>query len=186
MHIESKSNRNASYLRIAIILCFILFAAIARVLPHPWNFTPVGAMALFAGAKLGRSWMAFLLPLAALFAGDVFVGLHKLMLVVYLSFALSVLIGILFRKSQSAGPLALATLLGATQFFLMTNFAVWAFLTGYAKTFSGLITCYAVGFPLLGNTLAGDAFYTAILFGGYALAERFLPALRDTQSSALA
>lgn len=186
MNNESKSNRNAAYLRIAVILCFILFAAIVRILPHPWNFTPVGAMALFAGAKLGRSWMAFLLPLAALFAGDLFVGLYNIMLVVYLSFALSVLIGIAFCKRQSAGPLALATLLGATQFFLITNFAVWAFLTGYARTFSGLINCYAVGLPLFGNTLAGDAFYTTVLFGGYALAERFLPGLREAQSSALA
>jgi hypothetical protein len=186
MNNESKTNRNTAYFRIAIILSFILFAAIVRILPHPWNFTPVGAMALFAGAKLGRSWTAFLLPLAALFAGDVFVGFHKLMLAVYLSFALSVLIGILFRKRQSAGPLSLATLLGATQFFLVTNFAVWAFLTGYSKTLSGLIVCYVAGIPLFGNTLAGDAIYTAILFGGYALAERFLPALRETRSSALA
>jgi hypothetical protein len=186
MQSETKRNRNAVYLRIAIILCFILFAAVVRILPHPWNFTPVGAMALFAGAKLRRTWMAFLLPLAALFAGDIFVGLYKLMLVVYLSFTLSVLIGIAFRKRQSAGPLALATLLGATQFFLITNFAVWAFMTGYAKTLSGLVTCYSVGLPLFGNTLAGDGFYTAILFGGYALVERFVPALRETQSSALA
>jgi hypothetical protein len=186
MHNESNPNRNTAYLRIAIILCFILFATIVRILPHPWNFTPVGAMALFAGAKLGRTWLAFLLPLAALFAGDLFVGFHKLMLAVYLSFALSVLIGMLFRKRQSVRPLALATLLGATQFFLITNFAVWAFLTGYAKTLSGLITCYAVGLPLFGNTLAGDAFYTAVLFGGYALVKHFVPALRETQSSAQA
>jgi hypothetical protein len=186
MNEESRSNRNTAYLRIAIILCFILFAAIVRILPHPWNFTPVGAMALFVGAKLGRSWMAFPLPLVALFAGDVFVGFHKLMFAVYLSFALSVLVGILFRKRQSVGPLFLATLLGATQFFLITNFAVWTFLTGYAKTLSGLITCYVTGIPLFGNTLAGDAFYTAVLFGGYALAERFVPALREMQSPVLA
>src|ERR1700675_1898087 len=98
MRNEVKSEPNIPYLRIAIVLCFILFAAIVRILPHPWNFTPVGAMALFAGAKLGRSWRAFPLPLVALFAGDVFVGFHKLMFAVYLSFALSVLVGILFRK----------------------------------------------------------------------------------------
>ena len=74
MRNEVKSEPNIPYLRIAIVLCFILFAAILRILPHPWNFTPVGAMALFAGAKLGRSWKAFLLPLVALFAGDLFVG----------------------------------------------------------------------------------------------------------------
>jgi len=186
MNEESKANRNTAYLRIAIVLCFILFAAIVRILPHPWNFTPVGAMALFSGAKLGRNWKAFFLPLAALFAGDVFVGFHKLMFAVYLSFCLSVLIGIIFRNRQSVGPLSMATLLGATQFFLVTNFAVWAFLTGYPKTLSGLTACYVAGIPFFGNTLAGDAFYAAVLFGGYALVERLLPALRDSQQSATA
>jgi len=183
MQHESKLERNTTYLRIAIVFCFILFAAIVRILPHPWNFTPVGAMALFSGAKLGRNWKAFFLPLAALFAGDVFVGFHKLMLAVYLSFCLSALIGIVFRNRQSVGPLSLATLLGATQFFLITNFAMWAIMTNYPKTTSGLITCYVAGIPLFGNTLAGDAFYAAILFGGYALVERLLPALRDAQQS---
>jgi hypothetical protein len=186
MNEESQTNRNIPYLRIAIVLCFILFAAIVRILPHPWNFTPVGAMALFSGAKLGRNWKAFFLPLAALFAGDVFIGCHKLMLAVYLSFCLSVLIAIIFRNRQSIGPLSLATLLGATQFFLITNFAMWAIMTNYPKTTSGLITCYVTGIPLFRNTLAGDAFYAAILFGGYTLVERLLPALRDTQQSATA
>jgi hypothetical protein len=186
MNDESRTNHSIPYLRIAIVLCFIVFAAIVRILPHPWNFTPVGAMALFSGAKIGRNWKAFFLPLTALFAGDIFVGFHKLMLVVYLSFCLSVLIGIIFRNRQSIGSLSLATLLGAAQFFLVTNFAVWAFLTGYPKTLSGLITCYVTGIPLFGNTLAGDAFYAAVLFGGYALVERLLPALRDNQQSAAA
>jgi hypothetical protein len=186
MNEESKTNRSIPYLRIAIVLCFILFAAIVRILPHPWNFTPVGAMALFSGAKLGRNWKAFFLPLAALFAGDVFVGFHSLMLAVYLSFCLSVLIGIIFRNRQSVGPLSLATLLGATQFFLVTNFAVWAFLIGYPKTIAGLTACYVTGIPFFGNTLAGDAFYAAVLFGGYALVERRLPAMRGTQQSSTA
>jgi hypothetical protein len=183
---ESTTGINIPYLRIAIVLCFILFAAIVRVLPHPWNFTPVGAMALFAGAKLGRSWKAFFLPLAALFVGDLFVGFHKLMLAVYLSFCLSVLIGIIFRNRQSVGPLSLATLLGATQFFFVTNLAVWAFLTGYPKTIAGLTACYVAGIPFFGNTLAGDAFYAAVLFGVYALVERLLPTLRENQQSASA
>src|ERR1700730_677178 len=186
MRNEVKSERNIPYLRIAIVLCFILFAAILRILPHPWNFTPVGAMALFAGAKLGRSWKAFLIPLVSLFAGDLFIGFHQLTLAVYLSFCLSALIGAIFRNRQSAGPLSLATLLGATQFFLITNFAVWALMTTYPRTVSGLIACYVAGIPLFGNTLAGDAFYAAILFGGYALIEHFFPGLRKSQPPALA
>jgi hypothetical protein len=41
--------------RFFLVLGFILFAAVVRILPHLWNFAPVGAMALFSGAKLGRS-----------------------------------------------------------------------------------------------------------------------------------
>jgi hypothetical protein len=63
---------------------------------------------------------------------------------------------------------------------------MWAIMTNYPKTTSGLIACYVAGIPFFGNTLAGDAFYAAILFGGYALVERLLPALRDTQQSASA
>jgi Family of unknown function (DUF6580) len=50
-------------------------------------------MALFSGAKLGRSYQAFLLPLAGLLLGDVFAGLYPLMSIIYLSFCVSVVIG---------------------------------------------------------------------------------------------
>ena len=70
-----KQDSDVRYLRIFVIACFILFAACVRILPHPWNFTPVGAMALFGGAKLRNPWAAFLFPLAALFVGDLIVGI---------------------------------------------------------------------------------------------------------------
>jgi uncharacterized protein DUF6580 len=179
---------SASYpliLRAVAVLCFLLFAAAVRILPHPWNFTPIGAMALFSGAKFGRSWKAFFFPLIALFGGDLFVGFHRLMPVVYFSFCLSVLIGIAFRNRQTLKPLALATFLGALQFFLVTNFAVWALIKTYPYTFAGLITCYVAGIPLFGNSLAGDACYAFLLFGGFALVERLSPALRESQPPAL-
>jgi hypothetical protein len=173
--------------RLFVVLCFIVFAAVVRILPHPWNFTPVGAMALFSGAKLGRSWQAFVFPLAALFCGDLFIGLYgvKLMFVVYLSFSISVLIGIAFRRRQSPLPLSLATFLGALQFFLITNFAVWAFGTTYAHNFAGLAACYIAGIPYFGNAFAGDAFYASAFFGGFALLERFSSTLREEQREAL-
>ena len=45
----------------------ILLAAVLRILPHPWNFTPIGAMAIFSGSLFRNRWVAFLFPLAALF-----------------------------------------------------------------------------------------------------------------------
>jgi hypothetical protein len=180
---KMNSADSSSIYRVFIVICFILFASVVRIVPHPWNFAPVGAMALFSGAKLGRSWQAFLFPLAALFCGDIFVGLYslRLMSIVYFSFCLSVLIGIAFRRWQSPLPLSLATFLGASQFFLITNFAFWAFGTTYQHTFAGLVTCYIAGLPYLRNTLAGDAFYSALFFGGFALLARLHPPLRENE-----
>jgi hypothetical protein len=178
----------ARSLRIFAIACFILFAACVRVLPHPWNFTPVGAMAMLGGAKLRNPWAAFLFPLSALFFGDLVIGFHRfsgyyrVIPIVYLSFCLSVLIGRLFRNRQSLLGLSAATLLGATQFFLVTNFPMWAFGNTYAKSLAGLLSCYVAGIPFFGNTLASDSLYVLILFGGFALVERLSPALRAVES----
>ena len=74
-----------------------------------------------------------------------------------------------------------ATLAGAMQFFLVTNFALWASSIGsFPKTAGGLAACYVAGIPLFWNTLAGDAFYATLLFGGMALAERRFPVLRES------
>jgi len=172
------SQKETLLYRTLFALGLIVLAAALRIAPHPWNFTPVGATALFAGATLRDRRLAFLFPLLALFAGDLFVGFHKLMFVVYASFLLNVAIGFWLRDRRAIARISLATLLGAVQFFLVTNFAVWQFLSGFPHTPSGLLACYIAGIPLFWNTLAGDAFYATLLFGGYALAERVFPALR--------
>jgi len=167
-----------------LALALIVLAAALRIAPHPWNFTPVGAMALFSGAMLRDRRLAFLFPLLALFAGDLFVGFHKLMFVVYASFLLNVAIGLWLRDRRTIARISLATLLGALQFFLATNFAVWQFLSSFPHTASGLLACYIAGVPFFSNTLAGDALYATLLFGGYALAERFIPALQQSRQRA--
>jgi hypothetical protein len=151
---------------------------VLRIEPHPWNLTPIGAMALFSGAMFRNRWMAFALPLASLFAGDVFVGFHKLILVVYASFAISVAIGRWLGDSRSVARIGGAVFVGAAQFFVVTNFAVWAIGGFYPKTTQGLANCFVAGVPFFCNTLAGDALYAGILFGGFALVEKTLPALR--------
>jgi hypothetical protein len=165
-------------LRGAVITTMIVVAAVLRVVPHPWNLTPIGAMALFSGAMFRNRWMAFLLPLASLLAGDVFVGFHKLMFVVYASFAISVAIGRWIGDSKSVARIGGAVAVGAAQFFVVTNFALWAIGGFYPKTYAGLVNCFVAGAPYFWNTLAGDAMYAGVLFGGFALAERVLPAVR--------
>ncbi len=176
MNAETSQEESLFY-RTLLALALIVLAAALRIAPHPWNFTPVGAMALFSGALLKDRRLAFLFPLLILFLGDIFIGFHKLIPIVYASFLINVAIGLWLRDRRTISRISLATLAGAIQFFLITNFAVWQFLSGYPHTASGLVACYAAGIPFFWNTLAGDAVYAALLFGGYALAERFLPGL---------
>ena len=178
MNAEISQKENLLY-RTLLALALILLAAALRIAPHPWNFTPVGAMVLFSGALLKDRRLAFLFPLVVLFAGDIFIGLHKLIAIVYASFLLNVAIGLWLRDRRTIARITLATLLGAIQFFLVTNFAVWQFLKGFPHTASGLAACYIAGIPFFWNTLAGDAFYATLLFGGFALAERLFPLLRQ-------
>jgi hypothetical protein len=169
--------------RTVLIVGMILFAAILRIVPHPWNLTPVGALALFSGAVIRNRVIAFVFPLLVMLAGDWFVGFHILMPMVYASFLISTAIGFWLRGHRSAGRLGGAVLLGAIQFFLITNLGVWMFLNSYPKTFSGLMACYAAGVPFFWNTLAGDICYSVFLFGGLFLAERIYPALRPNVSA---
>ncbi len=178
MKIENGQKKSAIP-RTVVILAMIAISAALRIAPHPWNFTPVGAMALFSGAVVRDRRLAFFFPLLALFVGDLFVGLHKLMLIVYASFLINVALGLWLRDRRTTPRITLLTFLGALQFFLVTNFGVWAFLDSFPRTFAGLITCYLAGLPLFLNTLAGDALYSSLLFGGFALAERLFPPLRD-------
>jgi hypothetical protein len=176
--------QHALVLRGAIVVTMILLAAALRIVPHPWNLTPIGAMALFSGSLFQNRWMAFLLPLAGLFAGDVFVGFHKLILIVYGSFAISVAIGRWLGDRRTFARISGAVFLGSLQFFVVTNFALWSIGGFYPRTAAGLTACFAAGVPYFWNTLAGDALYAAVLFGGFALAEKCLPGMRVPESGA--
>jgi hypothetical protein len=175
---EMSKNENLLY-RTLLALVLIAIAAALRVAPHPWNFTPVGAMALFSGAILKDRRLAFIVPLLALFAGDIFIGFHKLMPVVYASFLANVAIGLWLGNRRTVTRIAAATLVGAIQFFVVTNFAVWASGLSYPRTGAGLAVCYVAGIPFFWNTLAGDAAYALLFFGTFALAERLFPAFRE-------
>ncbi len=186
MNAEIPQKENLLY-RLLLAVVIIAFAVALRIAPHPWNFTPGGAMALFSGAIIKDRRLAFAFPLIALFAGDLFVGFYKpsVMLIVYASFLLSVLIGRFLQGRRTLARISAATLLGSAQFFLVTNFAVWWLLGSFPKTAAGLAACYLAGLPLFRNTLAGDASYATLFFGAFALAERFVPIFREPAPAAI-
>jgi len=176
--IDAPTTRNKFKLaRIILLAILIAGAAGLRLVPHPPNFTPIGALALFGGACFRGRRAAFLVPLTALFLGDLVIGLHVLIPVVYGSFALNVVLGRWLRRRRRLVTLALLTFAGSVQFFVVTNFACW--VLWYPHTIAGLLACYVAAVPFFQNTLLGDAVFVAVMFGAMAFAEARFPAIRE-------
>lgn len=154
-----------------IAAAIVILAAASRLVKHPFNFTPVAAMSLFAGCYLGKRW-AIALPLLAMLVSDYFIGFYdwQVMASVYLSIALAFLIGWFLSKRLKWYNVALAAIASSVAFFIITNFAVWAFFNWYPHTWQGLISCFTLALPFFRNTLAGDVVYSGLFFGAYELA----------------
>jgi hypothetical protein len=165
--------------RLIAILTAICSAAALRLVPHPPNFSPIAAMALFSGAQMPRRWLSFVAPLAALLLSDAFLGFYAGIGFVYFCFGLTVLIGWAIAERKTPITVTGGAIAGSLLFFVLTNFGMWAFSGYYPLTSAGLAACYVAAIPFFQNSLAGDLFYTALLFGGFALLQRALPAIRQ-------
>ncbi|MDR3701024.1 MAG: hypothetical protein P4L56_15360 [Candidatus Sulfopaludibacter sp.] len=150
----------------------IVLGALIRV-TQALNFAPVGALSLFAGARL-RGWRAYLLPLALMAITDPIVGGYSFATpFVYGSFLIMVWIGSKLRHTENPLWIGAGALAGSVQFFLITNFAAWLQMPRiYARSVAGLMHCYAMGIPFYGRTLASDLFYAGVLFGLHAWLSR--------------
>jgi len=168
----------AMNVRILTVLAAIVAAAAFRLVPHFPNFTPIGAMALFGGAYFGKRGLAFVAPIAGMLLSDAIIGFHSGILFVYASVALIVLLGQLALSRPTVLRVGAAALASSALFFVITNFGTWLLSGMYPMTLSGLAACYVAAVPFFQNTVAGDLFYSALLFGGFALLERSVPALR--------
>lgn len=156
------------------VLAVVVAASLLRLLPHPPNFSPIGAMALFGGAFLAHPVGALLLPVGTLFLTDLALGFHDHVAAVYLSVMLVSILGLGLKKNASAGRVLGRAVVGSVIFFVVTNFAVWAQSGFFPMTFEGLVQCYTVALPFFQNTLAGDLAYSTVFFGAWALARRFV------------
>lgn len=191
-----------------IILAILIgLPAVMRVAGHPWNFAPVGALALFVGAHFRNRWLALLVPVLAMFLSDVAMGwerkdwsytFHDLLPLIYACFLLYVCLGIGIRRfwnslddkgestasrtyATKAAAVPVGALAGAVAFFLVTNFAVWAIFPTYPHTLAGLEQCFAAALPYFRYTLIGDLVFAVAFFGGYELLRGRLPALERSE-----
>ena len=152
----------------------IVLSALGRVIPHPSNFAPSGAIGLFAGANMPLSKAVFV-PIVPMVIADMFVGFYdwRVLLFVYIGMLLSVFVGrYMIAGREKVLNIAGGVGVNAVLFFLFSNFGVW--VAGfYGYTFAGLIECYIMGLPYLGYSLIGDSFYATVLFGGKALFKQY-------------
>lgn len=156
----------------------ILLIAFSRLLPHPWNFAPVTASAIFGGMYLSKKW-AFIIPLGSMLVADLFLGFSLTDVpFVYGSIALSALIGgwIGAKREQKAvfiTSLLFGTLSSSVLFYVVTNFGSWLTLSMYSKDLTGLMQSYVMAIPFFKNSLAGDLFFVSVFVIVYELAVRF-------------
>lgn len=165
--------------RVAFIGAVILFGALMRLLPHWPNFTPIAAMALFGGTYIKKKHLAFLIPVAALLISDLFLGFHKWMIAVYISFALVVALGFWLRNRVKVTSVLVATLSSSILFFIITNFAVWIGSPFYPQNMAGLLECYTLAIPFFNNGVLGDLFYSSVFFGSFYMIQQRYPAFRQ-------
>lgn len=183
--------------RTATVTGMIVLAALARLLPHPPNFTPIESMALFAGAWFARRHLAIIVPIAAMVLSDLVLGALRgglyaehlfsaAHIAVYACILLCSVAGFALRGRVTGGRVMGGSLAGAVIFFVVTNFAVWltaSAMPGHSACATGLLPCYVAAIPFFQWTLLGALFWSAVLFGGYEILRRRWPALRQASAA---
>jgi hypothetical protein len=185
---RSEANENKPGLAWSLVVGYALLAVGIRLAPRllgpntywPWNLTAVGALGLFAGARL-RSRTAFLVPLATMLISDLllwklladegFPAFGRLTPFNYGCFLLYAVIGRFLSNKTTPLWVGGGSIAGSILFFVLTNFGVWLFGDGtsYSKDMAGLTLCYVQAIPFFQNTLAGDLGFAALFFGLYAV-----------------
>ena len=163
-----------------IPLFLVILGILLRLLPHIPNFAPITATALFGGVYLNKKY-ALTLPLLIMAVSDYLINpvnmFHSTTFFVWGSFLISGLIGLWVRKHNKPGFVLGASLIASLQFFLITNFGVWA-MGMYSRDFYGLLQSYIMGVPFYRYTLLGDLFYTTVIFSAYSLIKVILKKLQ--------
>jgi len=176
--------------KLVLVITAIVIACVFRLIPHWPNFTPVAAIALMSGALISNRLMAFVIPFLAIAVSDLltvtfinpyftspseyFFSIGTLF--IYLAFGLMILMGMGLGKNLKWSVLGLSAIGTATLFFLLSNFGAWL-MNPLPKNALGLIATYEMGIPFFLNNIAGDLFYSFLLFGVLALVTEKYPQL---------
>jgi hypothetical protein len=165
-----------------IFIGLILISGMTRLIPHPWNFTPLLAVCIFSGYKIKHNGLAIFLPLISIFIGDLFLGIYSGMVWVYSGYILIILLSRILSKSKSINSKIISAIAGSFIFYIISNFGVWYSGAMYQLNFKGLVECYIAGIPFYKNTLIGTIIYSGIFFGISEMVERNLIQIATSKS----
>jgi len=154
------------------LVFFGIILALARIIPHPPNFSPVIASAIMAPLLIKDRMFGMAIPILAMFVSDIIIGFHPYQTVIYITLISISLISPMSKNYKLLGFMAVG---GSLWFFITTNFAVWFIWDYYPKTFEGLISCYILAIPFFQNTLISTLLFTGLL----SLSIKYLGAMND-------
>lgn len=156
-----------------LALALIVLGVLSRLVPHPPNMTAVVGVTLLGAYAIRNGWLAALIPLATMAVADMVLGWHSSALFTYAGMLAGTVIGRCLLQHISVVRLGGAAFLASLAFFVIYNFGVYC--GGYyGYGLDGLLVCYVAAIPFWGNSLVGDLGSTAILFGLFALARRYV------------
>lgn len=165
---------------LSVFALLLAIGVVGRWAEPTWNFTPLAAVTVLGGFYFRRTFVAVLLPVSVLAISDLLLPVHDnvaVMVAVHAMMVLPLVLGRLARRSKGwhrSAYWGLCGIVPATAFFLVTNFAVWAFKSNYETSLAGLAACYAAGVPFYRAMLAGDLFYLGVLLVCFAAATGFV------------
>jgi hypothetical protein len=164
-----------------MVFGLVLLAVLTRIVPHPPNFSPLVAIAIFSTAYFPDKRWGMLLPALAFFVGDCFLGVavefgvysgwmantsgfYKGSPILYLIMTLITPLGYLLRDTKDVKALLGSTLMGSILFFFLSNFMVWARGSMYTHDLAGMVNCYTMAIPFFSNEVLGSLFYMSSFF----------------------
>ena len=168
----NKLNKNLkNYL---LPICLILVLSFSRLIPHPWNFTPILAAGIFSGFYFKNLILSLFIVIFSMFLGDLYLGFHETMFFTYISLAVAVVFGLLIKRLKFT-EILFSGLASSVCFFIITNFGAWLTLEMYEKNFAGLLQSYVLAIPFFHNTLISTFLYLAVIKLLFDLAIKKIP-----------
>ena len=146
-------------------ISLILILALARLIPHPPNFTPIIAVAIMSGYFFKNINLSFLILIVAMLVSDLFIGFYENMIFVYASLLLITFVFYKISNKINFKNLFIYSFVGSLIFFIVSNFGVWAlgspgvYDIAYEKNLNGLVECYILAIPFFGNTFLSTVIF---------------------------